>query len=328
MRRFIDIIAEASFDAFKYDEDGTGEEWRRELPEIKARANAKHVELDIEGGIDSINLVYIGRMNGAKRGDAAEIIRALCRLADQHNLMIHLAVAGGMKGLVRYYERFGFEMDYNYAEDPHEDEDEDSFGEELTMTREPVVPGLRESVESDAFRKWFGGSEVVDEHGKPLVVYHGGKSWRIAPGTTWFTDSPHIADGYADQGFEDAEIKPCYLRIERPLDLRDPHVAEEVFGDDYADDDTMRRSHKIRAWREPVQDAIEYAQRYGYDGVIHYDSGVTNHGSHTSYVVFHPNQVKAARFQGWEGDSIYGAHARFDQGNAGTYSLDDHDITR
>jgi hypothetical protein len=197
------------------------------------------------------------------------------------------------------------------------------------MSREPIVPGLiRESQDSDAFRRWFGHSQIVDEHGAPLVVYHGGKPWRVAPGTTWFTDSPHIADGYADQGFSDPEIKPCYLRIERPLDLRDPEVAEEVLGDDYADDHMMSRKHKIRAWREPVQAAIEYAQNYGYDGIIHDDTGVTNHGGHTSYVIFHPNQVKAARFHGWEGDSIYGDHARFDDGNAGTYSLDDPDITK
>lgn len=30
-------------------------------------------------------------------------------------------------------------------------------------------------VNSEAFKRWFGDSKVVDENGQPLVVYHGGK---------------------------------------------------------------------------------------------------------------------------------------------------------
>lgn len=31
----------------------------------------------------------------------------------------------------------------------------------------------KDSTQSEAFKKWFQGSKVVDENGTPLVVYHG-----------------------------------------------------------------------------------------------------------------------------------------------------------
>ena len=41
--------------------------------------------------------------------------------------------------------------------------------------REPVTlkPGKISQTDTPAFREWFGNSKVVDESGKPLVVYHG-----------------------------------------------------------------------------------------------------------------------------------------------------------
>lgn len=180
-----------------------------------------------------------------------------------------------------------------------------------------------------AFENWFAGSKVVDEHGAPLVVYHGGSSWRVAPGVTWFTDDPAVADGYADQGYGDPEIKACYLRIEKPLDLRDARHIELAFPDGfaeyvhpaYADRDAV---FALRTSREAIRHAIDYAQQHGYDGVIHPDTNVQNRGHHTAYVIFSPNQVKAAEFQGWEDDLIYGDHAR--HGGKAGFSRDSDDI--
>ncbi len=190
-----------------------------------------------------------------------------------------------------------------------------------TTEFEPIT----ESELSPSFWNWFGNSAVVDDAGDPMVVYHGGKSWRVAPGTTWFTDDPHVADGYADQGFDDPEIKPCYLRIIRPLDLRDESVVHDLF----PDNDWIAHHGvgvALKYSRDLIRLAIDHAESYGYDGVIHPDSDVTNKGSHTSYVIFSPNQVKAAKFQGWEKEVIYGDHNQFDDGNKGTYS-DSQDIT-
>lgn len=64
------------------------------------------------------------------------------------------------------------------------------------------------AVNSRKFRRWFGDSKVVDEQGKPKVVYHGtarpdrvGTRFRKDRATSgpmsFFTDDPEIASGYA-----------------------------------------------------------------------------------------------------------------------------------
>jgi hypothetical protein len=64
------------------------------------------------------------------------------------------------------------------------------------------------STDSEAFRRWFNGSKVVDERGNPLPVYHGTgrpdrvgaifrKSRATAGPMAYFTNSPEIASGYA-----------------------------------------------------------------------------------------------------------------------------------
>lgn len=65
---------------------------------------------------------------------------------------------------------------------------------------------------TEAFRKWFGDSKVVDEDGKPLRVYHGtaadishfdrfllggNTDAPSAKGAFFFSDSPKVASGYA-----------------------------------------------------------------------------------------------------------------------------------
>lgn len=194
---------------------------------------------------------------------------------------------------------------------------------------------IESSILPPVFWDWFGDSKIVNSKGEPLVVYHGGTKWRTAPGVTWFTDSPHVADGYADQGFEDgSEIKACFLRIENPLDLRSPEHIKLAFPNGlsafvhpaYADYAQRTPEFALRTSREAINLAIDYAQHHGYDGLIHVDSNVENKGSHTSYVIFNANQVKAASFKGWEGESIYGDHERLG-GNKGSYSRTSDDLT-
>ena len=62
-------------------------------------------------------------------------MQRLCGFADDHRLEIVLNVAGGSRGLVSYYERFGFEPDYD--NDEHDEANEDSFGYEVFMFRDP-----------------------------------------------------------------------------------------------------------------------------------------------------------------------------------------------
>jgi hypothetical protein len=73
------------------------------------------------------------------------------------------------------------------------------------------------NTDSDAFAKWFGESKVVDDSGKPLVVYHGGfEAGKIEEfsrdyggqttgnnehGAFHFTDSYDVAEDYSRQSF-------------------------------------------------------------------------------------------------------------------------------
>ena len=82
-------------------------------------------------------------------------------------------------------------------------------------------------VESKFFKKWFGDSKVVDESGKPLVVYHGtnaqfdtfsydkiGTNGTVEGVGFYFTDDADTAAGYKKQS---GEVKECYLSIQKPL---------------------------------------------------------------------------------------------------------------
>ncbi len=85
--------------------------------------------------------------------------------------------------------------------------------------------------QTPAFRKWFGGSKVVDTEGKPLVVYHGTdkdfetfeqRSSYSADVGYYFTPDTEYASGYAT-AFRDgaapipgAQVKPVYLSLKNP----------------------------------------------------------------------------------------------------------------
>lgn len=77
------------------------------------------------------------------------------------------------------------------------------------------------ATESEAFKKWFGDSKVVDANGKPLVVYHGtardveqfdaarrgeNTGAESAGMGFFFSDSPRTAESYANFAATDAKI--------------------------------------------------------------------------------------------------------------------------
>lgn len=81
--------------------------------------------------------------------------------------------------------------------------------------------------DSKYFKKWFGDSKVVDENGKPLVVYHGTNADfdtfdydKIGTNGTsegvgfYFTDDIETAEGYKKQN---GSLKKCYVSIQKPL---------------------------------------------------------------------------------------------------------------
>jgi hypothetical protein len=183
---------------------------------------------------------------------------------------------------------------------------------------------------SPSFYKWFRDSKVVDEHGRPLPVYHGGPKgiqrfgdnyaetleWAARTGYNlsaierqiysnplhFFTDDEYVADDYADQ-HDNPQVYEVYLRIEKPLDLR-PSVAgrdavAKVLGElltcgvDFEDAHDRDVNLRISHRIRSTHTHLKSSvTAMGYDGVIMPDTCVRDRSLHTSYVVFSPNQIK------------------------------------
>ena len=129
---------------------------------------------------------------------------------------------------------------------------------------------------SESLGSWFGNSKVVDDHGDPLMVYHGTqKRFDIFKTPTWFSDKYEFADSFsADWGdigerTPESRVIKAYLRIENPYETSD-------WGD-------TEPSRSNPDWMQKLIDQ-------GYDG-IHF----TEHsafGIETEWVAFYPEQIR------------------------------------
>jgi len=169
-----------------------------------------------------------------------------------------------------------------------------------SITAAPRTP----VTETPAFKAWFAGSRVVDEAGKPLVVYHGtsadfeafdpslkgrssNKPHHNIEGVMWFAASPHGANFFAGEG-EGAHVKPLYLRMTNPR-IADaatfPRIRDQYF----------KSKGKVVYDIEDIKGReIQEARRDGNDGVIFLNGYDGTPGSGTVYAIFKPNQIKSA----------------------------------
>lgn len=79
--------------------------------------------------------------------------------------------------------------------------------------------------DTEAFKRWFGDSKVVDKSGEPLVVYHGTGSditqfntdgrGKTSGAGSFFSSSPAIAATYATG--ESPNVAPAYLSLKTPV---------------------------------------------------------------------------------------------------------------
>ncbi len=137
-----------------------------------------------------------------------------------------------------------------------------------------------------AFRRWFGGSKIVDEIGEPLIVYHGGADIantagrQFRPGKAlgkwgtgiYFTPDKWRAQDYADRN--DGVVGAYYLRMENPLVRYESQAYSEQ------NDEIVRRAKET------------------HDGLIIVQSDVGRpvrlQRNVTEIVVFDPRQIKSA----------------------------------
>ncbi len=161
----------------------------------------------------------------------------------------------------------------------------------------------RGSMDTEAFRRWFDGSKVVDGNGRPQVVYHGtdgdftefdanraGKNYRSTGGQRglFFTSSPGTASVYAERpagarldpakadaadfGDGTANIMPVYLSLKNPLITSTTKSPDKFFD---------QNSESLYA----------RADKTGADGIIVRGTGDFKRDL---FVAFKPNQVKSA----------------------------------
>lgn len=128
------------------------------------------------------------------------------------------------------------------------------------------------------FWKWFGNSKVVDENGKPLVVYHGTES---------IFDTFDMSKGRANMDIKGAFFSPWeldaqgYGRNIMPVYLSISNPADEATG--------YKALRKFQGQNNAGEKAKEYLKSLGYDGVIN---------NNEEYIAFEPTQIKSVDNQG------------------------------
>ncbi len=190
-----------------------------------------------------------------------------------------------------------------------------------------------DQTESEAFKRWFGDSKVVDSTGKPMVVYHGTKgdfakfdAKRMGTGSTMFgtyeverhgifvTQYAELANEFATQGDRHkqagANVMPLYASIQNPIDMTMGYTNAifdkvEAWGN-AKDLDGYRIARNLGDnWGDWIlfdddggQDPaflIGMLRDLGYDGVKYHEPKVAGEGaSGDSYVAFDPGQIKSA----------------------------------
>jgi hypothetical protein len=102
------------------------------------------------------------------------------------------------------------------------------------------TPG--DQTQTEAFKKWFGDSKVVDADGKPLRVFHGttsdirafaGKAGAEGNGAFFFTESPEAASAYAKK--DRARLDEVYRLEEQASEVRRQIDVLEDAGRSYPD---------------------------------------------------------------------------------------------
>lgn len=202
----------------------------------------------------------------------------------------------------------------------------ESMKETVLDYGQPMFKQNSDQTESPEFKAWFGDSKVVDESGKPLVVYHGtknnfsifdkekigqnfdaselgyyftskadrdGKSssasdYAVLPSQKINRDKAKGIDvsGYGNQ----PNVMPVYLSLKNPLILDSDGWQTPLMYLDARNEDFKKR----------------LLPRGSYDGIIVYDG--TGKSKDKAYVAFKANQIKSA------------------SGNQGTFDSNNPDI--
>lgn len=186
-----------------------------------------------------------------------------------------------------------------------------------TTTKNEKLNAIKEwkekGTDSKYFKKWFGDSKVVDESGKPLVVYHGSPSHditifdsdktlygEISKGFNFFTNKKSAyqdsADDYANfagtNGYRrNGKVYETYLKIQKPLHIKYTSNAMTLYkgGRQYAT--------PVEYYDTNYKEIKEKYNSGDYDGIIIENTDKNNDDS-SIYLVSNSEQIKSVNNQG------------------------------
>lgn len=203
----------------------------------------------------------------------------------------------------------------------------ESAGAEKNKTALAKQEWKKKGIKSRFFKKWFGNSKVVDESGKPLVVYHGSRykfdtfkhidglySDKDAYNTKnafFFTDNDEIAEKFAEIQRENQIQK---LQAEKNFgsgynnltekERLNKEIKENTYNDNIRYDVYLSiQNPYIVDFQEKeystfeIDKIIKHAQENNFDGVI-INNILDEGGIGNQYAVFNPEQIKSVNNQG------------------------------
>lgn len=158
-----------------------------------------------------------------------------------------------------------------------------------------------------AFWEWFGDSKIVDQHGRPLVFFHGCNfdidSFRTNDdGLIFSTPSPTEASGFTNSrggaNENDGVIYPLYIRARKPFDFQNPKHIQQLkaalpYGV-YIKDEYLHSGFFAYLEERAVLSTIK---RLGFDALFVREN-------EKNLAVFSPDQIKSAL--GNSGDFLNG----------------------
>lgn len=181
--------------------------------------------------------------------------------------------------------------------------------------------------DSTYFKKWFGDSKVVDDEGKPLLVYHGSmdnfdtfstkERGRVEKSINtkkafWFTDDDHAADAFANIHRENKILNLQADKHRVGVGYNNPEVKQQL--DKQIESLQYKNSERYNVFlsmknplevdyegyeydTKKVDKLIQKALKQGHDGLIIKNINDEG-GTATQYAVFNPEQIKSIYNQG------------------------------
>ena len=165
---------------------------------------------------------------------------------------------------------------------------------------------------SDAFKRFFKNSKVVDENGNPLIVYHSSKVKNVNEfNKKYKTDLSSFGFHFGtkeqasfrttqyDFNSNTPSMGEYYLSINNPLEVSHmgsfspDHLADKMMDMDILDPEkyeAMSKKHDYDSLKLG-NELVKILKKYGYDGLVYENE---REGEGKSYVPFDPTQIKSA----------------------------------